>query len=700
MKKTILISAVAASLLVANEADLGTISISENGVSQKIENVSGEDLKSADLAEALSKNSSSVNLIRRSGIANDVLVRSQKKDNIVVVIDDAKVCGACPNRMDPPTSHIVTNNVEDVEVIGGPFDVENMGTLSGQVKIKTKDPKAGVNGDININAGSYGYNKLSANVSGGDEKIRVLVGSSYENSDQYEDGSGNTMAEQLDNAIVEGFAPTNASYTNTYKTMESFTKKTNILKLFANPTENSEIRFGYTANRSDDILYPSSTMDAIYDDSDIYTFGATVKDLGQYSNALQLETYKSEVDHLMTTQYRTSGNTGQALLNGYTAADVQSSIKGIKLKNSFDIDNTKIDIGFDTSDRNWNGKRYLSKNYYTPVQGAMTLQQFNALRNTVDANFIPDVDTKNKAIFAKSTTQIGDTQIAMGVRYDNTNVKANKISKSMAGAVVGTTLTGTTTAKTDIDYKSLSANILATYALNDSLDIFAGIGQSARVPDAKELYMGGVNKADGDVKQTKNREIDVGFDYTGNSNGAKTKLFYSDLKDYIYYHSANQEYVNVDAKIYGIEVAAYQYINDEISIDMMASWQRGKKDNALAGQTDKDLADIVPLKTNIGINYEKSAHNLRLELVAAKNWSNYDEDNGEQAMAGYGVLNAKYNYKVSKNFDMTFGMDNIFDKTYAVSNTYQDLTLAGTADGIMMLNEMGRYTYANLRYKF
>ena len=89
MKKTIIISAVAASLLVASDADLGTISVTENGVSQKIENVSGEDLKSADLAEALSKNSSGVNLIRRSGIANDVLVRSQKKDNIVVKIGRA-----------------------------------------------------------------------------------------------------------------------------------------------------------------------------------------------------------------------------------------------------------------------------------------------------------------------------------------------------------------------------------------------------------------------------------------------------------------------------------------------------------------------------------------------------------------------------------------------------------------------------------
>lgn len=669
MKKTLVISVIAASAIFANEANLGTIDVTTDGVTQKIENVSGEELKSADLAEALSKNSSSVNLIRRSGIANDVLIRSQKKDNIVVMIDDAKVCGACPNRMDPPTSHIVTNSVEDIEIIGGPFDVEHAGTLSGIAKIKTKDPKKGFNGEVNLNAGSYGYNKLSAGFSGGTDLVRLLVSSSYESSDQYEDGSGMTMAEQLNSQVS---TPTQ-KYATSKLDMEAYTKKTNTLKLFVNPTENSEIRFGYTSNRSDDILYPSSTMDAIYDDSDIYTLGTTVRNIGQYSDTLKIEAYKSTVEHLMSTKYRAIPNP-----LAYMDAYVESEIKGLKVKNSFDINESKIDIGVDTSKRNWNGNKYHSINGYTGITAGMT-----------DRYFMPDVDTKNKAIFAKSTTQIGDTEIAMSIRYDNTNVKANEVAKSMSA-----------TADRDIDYKSLSANILATYAVNDNLDIFTGIGQSARVPDAKELYMGGTAKANGDVNQTKNREIDIGFDYIDNNYGIKSKVFYSKLKDYIYYNTDDTKYVNLDAKIYGVELSGYSYFTDELSLDFMASYQRGKKDKALAGQTDKDLADIVPLKTNIGLNYEKASHLVRLEMTATKDWNKYDEDNGEQALPGYAVLNAKYNYKVSKNFDITVGMDNILDKTYAVSNTYQDLTLAGTADGVMLLNEPGRYAYANLRYKF
>lgn len=665
MKKTVLISITTASFLLAN--DLGTIDVSEELLSQKVENVSSEELKSADLAEALSKSSSSVNLIRRSGIANDILVRSQKKDNISVIIDDAKVCGACPNRMDPPTSHIVTNSVEEVEIIGGPFDVENMGTLSGHVRIKTKDPKEELSGDINLNVGSFDYQKTSASVSGGNEKFRLLVGASYENSEQYEDGSGQTMAEQL-NSQASAAGP---KYTNSTSTMDSFTKKTGNIKLFINPTDNSELRVSYTANRSDDILYPSSMMDAIYDDSDIYSFGATFKDIAKYSDAIKFETYRSKVKHLMSNRYRNAG----AVAGGYMDAYVESIMQGAKLKNSFSIDNSSFDIGLDTSKRNWDGQKYNSLTGFAPA--------------TTDANFIPDVDTKNKAIFAKSSTQINDTNIALGLRYDDTNVKANKIAKSMSA-----------TARNDIDYNSLSANIMATQRLNDDWQTFVGIGTSARVPDAKELFMGNTGVVDGDVNQTKNREIDFGFDYSDGIKGAKTKLFYSDLKDYIYYHSDNGKYVNIDAKIYGFEFAGFYYLSDELSFDLMASWQKGKKKEPLSGQSDTNLADIVPLKTNLGLSYEVSKHHLRAELIAAKSWSKFDSDNGERRLAGYGVVNAKYNYNISKNFDITFGIDNIMDKTYAVSNTYQDLTLAGTSDGIMLLNEMGRYTYANLRVKF
>jgi len=676
--KIITLSICTASLLFASDTNLGKIEVSANGVTKKVENISGEELKSADLAEALSKNSSSVSLLRRSGIANDIIVRGQKKDNIAIDIDGCCIAGACPNRMDPPTSHIVTNNVENVEIIGGPFDVESFGVLSAKVKIKTKDPKEGLSGEVNVNVGSFGYQKETLSVSGGDSKVRVLLSGSTETGGQYEDGDGKTLAEQLNSKAST--TPSDPNYQDQYKDMDAFSKKTGTLKLFVNPTDNSELRFGYMANRSDNILYPSSTMDANYDDSNVLSFGATIKNLSDFSKELKLDTYKSDVQHLMSTEFRNSSASSTI-----TDAYVETEMSGIKIKNSFEAGFHKIDLGVDVSDRNWNG--------YKKIRTASAY---------IDQYFVPDVDTKNRALFGKMAVDLGNLNVETGVRYDSTNIKANKIAKTMTT----TDAWATTTADTDKDYSSVSGNVLATYKTSDVLKVFAGVGQSSRVPDAKELYMaGGNNVATGNLEQTTNTEVDFGVDFNTVNFGLKTKLFHSSLKDYIYYqvsgtNGATSKYVNTDAKIVGLELSGYKTFTDTLSLDFGASYQKGKKDALGGGQTDTDMADITPLKANLALQYDDSKHKATLEMVARKSWTNIDSDNGEKKLAGWAILNTKYNHVFTKNFDLTIGMDNILNKTYAATNTYKDLSLAGTADGAILINEPGRYSYINARFKF
>ena len=87
--------------------------------------------------------------------------------------------------------------------------------------------------------------------------------------------------------------------------------------------------------------------------------------------------------------------------------------------------------------------------------------------------------------------------------------------------------------------------------------------------------------------------------------------------------------------------------------------------------------------------------------MAADSWDNFDSDNGEQALAGYGVVNVRVRHDVTKSFELTAGIDNIMDKTYAVTNTYKDLTLLFDGAGdVMLMNEPGRYLYVNGTYRF
>ena len=94
---------------------------------------------------------------------------------------------------------------------------------------------------------------------------------------------------------------------------------------------------------------------------------------------------------------------------------------------------------------------------------------------------------------------------------------------------------------------------------------------------------------------------------------------------------------------------------------------------------------------------------LRAEVIASDEWTNFDADNGEQELDAYAVLNLKGTKKFGKNFELTVGIDNLFDTTYAVTNTYTDITLLpiNPADStIILMNEPGRYVYTNIKYKF
>ena len=675
MKKclAIAISITAASYLnAAQSVNLDKITVEGSVIKTEVTDVSGEDLKSADLAEALTKAVPGISIQRRSGIANDIILRGQRKDDINVIVDGGKIYGACPNRMDPPTSHVITNNIKDVEVIEGPYDVEDFGTLSGAVKVTTNQPSKDLHGDVNLNIGSWGYKKGSAFISGGNDKVKVLLGASTEQSDQYEDGNGNTLAQQLKIA-TDGTANAPKQYKASEFDRDAYKKTSFMGKAYINVTDNQELRLSYTGNRSDNILYPSTPMDAISDDSDLYNIKYIINSLGKYSDKLGFEYYYSTVDHPMTTQYRVMSG-GAA---GTVANVMSSTVYGAKVNNDFHINDTKISYGLEASKRNWDGRYYKQYTTANPI----------ALNKS-----LPDVDTTNFGVFAKAKKSYGKFDINSGLRYDHTKIEAGNSDP-------------------DSTFDDISGYIFAYYNLNENFKYFIGAGKSIRVPDGKESHDRGkdlTGATDGPLignpylKETKNYESDLGVEGTFQNSTFKAKVFYSILKDFIVYNSTAVQYQNTDAKIYGIEFSGSYFATDNLYFDYGIAYQVGKKDDPLAGQSDTDLPSIPPVKANIAVNYDyDSSLSLKAEVVASGKWSKYDSDNGEQAIDSWSVLNLKVSKDFYKGFNITLGVDNVFDKDYAISNTYKDLNLvSGSTGDVMLLNEPGRYFYANLKYSF
>lgn len=646
-------------------ADADQMSITVEGT--RLDDVSGEEVKSADVAEALVKKVPSISLVRRSGIANDIILRGQKKDNINILIDGAKIYGACPNRMDPPTSHVLANNIEGIEITEGPYDVENFGTLSGAVKITTKKPSKEFEGEVSLNLGSWGYRKYATTFSGGGDKARVLLSLSKESGGQYEDGDGNDFFQRQ----VIYNTPAGNRYKDIYSGIDAYDKRTFMGKIFIDIAENQELALSYTANRSDDVLYPATPMDALYDDSDILNLDYSIKNLSAYSKSLDIQLYDSRVDHPMSTSYRNAS--GAASVNEVISA-LTTKMQGIKIKNAFDLNGTtELNYGLDISRRNWDG-------VYSGGPGGV----FDG-RISID-----DTDTTNRAVFVEVEKRVSDLSLKVGARYDDTSIEP-------AG----------NNGQPSNDYSALSAFVFGTYQKSETTKFFGGVGKASRVPDARELYFfnkDGVEIGTPDLDQTTNYEIDFGVEHTFENLTVKTKLFHSWLKDYIYFNSTSvpKGFENIDATIYGLDITGSYFFTDDIYLDFGLAYQRGRKDHALTGQTDRDLAEIPPLKANIAVNYDYGSNNTaRVELVAADSWSSFDGDNGEQALGSYAVINMKLQHMISQHFELTAGIDNLFDKTYAVSNTYKDLTLIqDPAEEVMLMNEPGRYFYLNAVYKF
>jgi iron complex outermembrane recepter protein len=705
MKKKILLSLAAIAVLQANDTDLGVVDVIEKAHTEVLNDVSGDEVKSADLAETLHREVPSINIVRRSGIANDIVLRGQKRDNIAVTIDDAKVFGACPNRMDPPSSHALASNVEEVTVSEGPFDVATFGTLSGSVKVETKKPKKGFQGDIYYNLGSFNYNKFGTSVSGGSDTFKYLFSASTESSDQYKDGEGNTLSEQIDNATA-GTSSASAQLQSGYKDMKAFNKDTFMSKFFLNIAENHDAELSYTLNRSDDVMYANSKMDALYDDSDIINFRYTAKDLGSWSKKLQLKAYNSKVAHPMGTEYRLSSdsNTSDGVddSDNRVISDLTTNATGVKLINDTEIGKAILTTGLDSSVRNWNGT-YTGYGTKAGITGRISIN---------------DVDTTNGAFFAKYMREMDKLKLTVGTRINDT------------------TISTADTAYSDRQFNSVDANARLSYKMSKKSSYFVGLGQASRVPDARELYFtSSMNVMSGTptLDQTTNREVDLGYIRNFDNGSFKLKVFYSMLEDYIYFNAGNtmtmnvsgtpkdlayHSFENIDASIYGIELKATYDFNDANFLKLGMAYQRGEKNEAMTAtnidktnagavtvtqQTDLDLADITPFKTTISYNYEPSDDTLyKAEVVTAATWGRYDSDNGEQRLAAYGVLNLKTKQRFDKKYEMVLGVDNVLDHNYAVSNTYADLTLLsdGTTSDVMLLNEPGRYYYVNLKYKF
>jgi iron complex outermembrane receptor protein len=621
-----------------------------------------------DVGEALTK-LEGIWKIRKGGIANDVVLRGFYRDNINVLIDDDRVYGACPNRMDPPAFHVDFSQVERIEVIKGPFDVRHQGSMAGLVNIITKKPEKGFHIKLNASAGSFNFINFSPVVSYADDKLGILVGYSYRYSKPYKDGDGKKITEY-------------ANYKPQFINSKAFEINTYWTKLGFKPIENHSVEFSYTRQDARHVLYPYLRMDAIYDKTDRFNMNYQIDGISDTLKSLKFHLYYTKVDHWMDDRYRTSAGMGLWSM----ATDAKSKAYGGRLEANLG----DLTLGFEAYKRNWDAINYMG----------MMGTQFA----------IPDVDTDSFGLYGEYKKNLSDRlRWVAGLRLDTTKTQADssKANTNLYFAYKNTR----STSKTDT-YPS--GNIQLFYELQKGTELFVGLGHSVRVPDPQERYfalrrMGTDWVGNPELKPSKNTELDLGIKHSTDRTLIKATAFYSYVQDYITVHNQSKvnsvpgvmnsqarSYENVNAQFFGGELDLRLSLTQELFLFGGMSYVQARKETKPEKNINSsNVAEIPPLKTRLALRYDKGSYFGEVETILSATQNRTDTDLREQKTSGYGVVNIKVGGNF-KGFTINAGIDNVFDKRYFEHLSYlRDPFTTG-----VKVPEPGRTFYVNVSYTF
>ncbi len=637
-----------------------------------------EDIKTTrqiDLGEILSNYYPEINHIRKGGVANDIVLRGFGRDNINVLIDGMRIYGACPNRMDPPIFHISTPQVKEVQILEGPFDVSNQGSLAGLINVISKDPEKGISGSIGFTGGFFDY--MNGNIQGnvGTDFIKVLVGYNKQFSHPYKSGEGKRITEYPTG--MSAYKPSEYNHT-------AFNIDNVWTKAVITPNDENIIKISYAFDEAKDVLYPYLMMDAMYDRTHRINGEYQIKPLG-----LKISAYWNFVKHDMQDRWRVSSipwTDGTRSTRGYMMRTLATTeTYGGKIEKKFIIYGAAITAGVDAYLRNWKAD--------------------NQIMMLDNRGMIPDVDITNIGIYLKGSKKINNFIVSAGIRYDNTKSEADKNALGMANSNIYNEYYGTNydLSKTD---SYVTGNLVVRYKFNKRNSVYIGFGHTVRVPDPEERYIAlkkPMTKPDWvgnpNLDPTKNNEIDAGFEYYWSLLGLKGNVFYSDLTDYIYLTKISgtkmaMSYQNIDAHIYGGDISLLGMLTDTISFELGAAYQRGKKDSG--NYTDSDLAEIPPLKTRAAVRYDNGSIFGIFEGIYAARQNDVDSDLNEKETKSYIVFNLKAGYIVSGKGSISIGIDNIFDKNYYTHLSY----FRNPFSSGVRIPEPGRFVYMNVSYRF
>ncbi len=624
------------------------------------------------------KSISGFGVLKRGGFAMEPTFRSFKLEQLNMMFDGAMTTvPACPNRMDPITTHINPADIEKIEVIKGPYTVRYGQTMGAVINMLTMQPHYSdnfeVHGLVNLAYETNGNAKKTyGELSMGNKHFDLLLSGGYNDYDNYSNGSGQEIASAF----------TNYDYS---------------LKLGYNITSNQRIQASWRQTFARDVLHAGLPMDTKTDDQSSITLDYSAKQLSDKVFALNAKFYRSYVDHVMNNELRPSFKATHAI------SPVSSLNYGAKLELGLNLSsNNLIYIGTDYKFINKDGSR--NREVYINTCTGMIFDPPKEFTDKIWQNS----STTNYGFYVENKNTIGkNLKLNAGLRLDINNGEILDPEEDFLNLYEENL-------KTDA-LVDLSGMLTLTYDLNNLYNIQFAYGLGSRAPKITERYINhftvGMDAYEyvGNpfLKSEKNNQVDIVLNKSGEVFSFQVDLFYSYMTNYITAvvdTTLNKKFMacmppahakrftNIDKAIqYGFELSAgYKFAN------YFALSGNVYYTHAQNIDFDEPLAEIPPLTGNLSLSYtrKKLFANLSGRFVAEQ--TRVSASFNESPSDGFSVFDAKLAYTAIKNLSLEMGINNIFDVTYYehLSRPYKNMPEQS------MFYEPGRNFLFSVKVKF
>jgi iron complex outermembrane receptor protein len=257
----------------------------------------------------------------------------------------------------------------------------------------------------------------------------------------------------------------------------------------------------------------------------------------------------------------------------------------------------------------------------------------------------------------------------------------------MAGDAADMLAAGFNDADRDLRFRNLDAVVKYRRPVFNNAEFSMELGSRARAPSYQELYLwlplqatGGL--ADGrnyignlQLESERSNEVNIGLGWAGNRFHISPQVFFKQVDGYIQgvpstNMAANMlsmmmggdpalEFANVDAEIYGFDLAWKYQLTDTFFLDGLASYARGKRTDI-----SDNLYRLAPMNASVAVNFVTDAWAVKSEVVGYAEQDKVSAYNGEQQSAGFGLLNASVSWSPLEFVRLEARVDNLLDRSY------------------------------------